>query len=148
MGFNTEEYKDEFEQLPAGTYMTTLSDIELKDTQDGAGKFVKMTFEVLNDEYAGRKIFGNFLYEHPEHAKIGLTQISNFLRAIGKSGGFEIEDLYNYADQRVDIRMGMVTKGKNKGQTTIRAFVNPNANDNVAPTQAQPGQQSLDDVPF
>jgi hypothetical protein len=67
--FDTSSYdpaKDapsDFSLIPAGQYICQIIDSEVKDTKAGDGKYLQLTWEVLDGEYRGRRIFEriNFL---------------------------------------------------------------------------------------
>lgn len=48
-----------FDPLPAGWYNAKITDSELKPTKDGTGEMLALTFEILDGQYANRKVFTN-----------------------------------------------------------------------------------------
>lgn len=48
-----------FEPIPPGRYNVTITNSEMCDTKAGDGKYLKLTFKVLDEEYAGRLIWSN-----------------------------------------------------------------------------------------
>jgi len=58
--FITEETESiSFDPIPAGNYEAQIVNSDLKVTKDGTGEYIALTWEVLDPEYAGRRIFDN-----------------------------------------------------------------------------------------
>ncbi len=49
-----------FEPIPAGKYRAQVIETEIKQTKDGSGQLLKATFEILDGEHAGKKVFANY----------------------------------------------------------------------------------------
>lgn len=63
----------EFQPLPAGTYLTKVVNVEKKTSQSG-NDYVGMTMEVIDGEYASRKIYNN-LHLTPKTAENSIKRI-------------------------------------------------------------------------
>lgn len=74
-----------FSVLPEGRYKLSVLDAEVKHTSDLSGKYLKLTFEVKDGEYDGRKLFDNynFVNKSPEATEIGLGKIKKLMRVGG-----------------------------------------------------------------
>jgi len=84
----TVEDKD-FEPIPAGNYVVRV--LEATEKSSAKGKYIKLTLEVTEGEYAGRKLFHN-LSELPQ----SLWNLKRFLDAAGVEygeEGFATEDI-------------------------------------------------------
>ena len=56
-----EEYKaNDFQVLPNGNYLVIATAGEERESKTNGTKFLAMTYEVLEGEYKGRKLFVNF----------------------------------------------------------------------------------------
>lgn len=77
---NVKEQK-QFEALPAGKYLMTCTNAELKDTKDGTGKYIKIELTVKAGEHEGRKLFSNFniVNKNQQASEIGQSQLKSFL---------------------------------------------------------------------
>lgn len=78
--------KDDFEPLPAGTYMATILSAENTHTKaDINVKMFKLKLEILSGEYQGRKIFDNVIYVHPgsqQSMAIGRKKMRQYAEAV------------------------------------------------------------------
>jgi hypothetical protein len=84
--FNANEVEPtSFEPLPAGKYLACIVESEMKATKNGAGQFLNLTFQVLDGEYKGRKVWArlNLKNPNPQAEQIARGQLSALCRAIG-----------------------------------------------------------------
>lgn len=77
----------EFEPLPPGKYLAQVVDHVVKETKSGNGKYLTVTWEILDESHKGRKIFNNFNILNPnEKAQaIARGQLSALAKACGLS---------------------------------------------------------------
>ena len=47
--------------LPNGYYTVVVESLELRNTKSGNGQYFSGAFEVVGGDYAGRKLFTNFI---------------------------------------------------------------------------------------
>lgn len=89
---------DGFDLIPAADYNLRAVDIELKDTNAGTGKYFSVQFEVVDGQYAGRKIFEIFNVKNPNPTavEIGLKSIKQWIVATGQnaSGDLTLSRVY------------------------------------------------------
>lgn len=74
-----------FEPLPAGWYNVRIVASELKPTSDGTGKYISLQFEVLDGQYANRRVFTNLNIENknPTAVNIAYADLSAICRVCG-----------------------------------------------------------------
>ncbi len=106
---DSENDKSAFETLPAGRYQVLVDKVEVDETKakrEGTaakGELVKVQFEVLNDQFAGRKLFERFNVSHDntQAQNIGRGQLAQLCKAVGviakisppkDANGHEIQD--------------------------------------------------------
>jgi len=128
-GFDPNEYKDQvnnFSPVPRGIYKLKAIEAEEFDTRAGDGTYIRVVFEVVDGDYARRKIFQNFNINNPsEQAQdIGRGQVYAWRMACNRPTA---ED----SDQLLEIPfMGAVDVEEGKGgygpQNRIRRFLDPN----------------------
>lgn len=90
--FREEDAEDiSFEPVPAGNYQAQIVASDLKVTSTGTGEYISLTFEILDEEYAGRKIFCNLNIVNPNEqaVKIAKSQLKQICKATGIE---ELED--------------------------------------------------------
>jgi len=75
---------DSFDPLPNGTYVVIISDTEMAPTKSG-GKMLKLTLEVAEGEYKGRKLWDqlNLVNANPKAVEIAQRTLSAICHAVG-----------------------------------------------------------------
>ena len=94
--FNADEYKDEYQPLPAGTYQAVITNSEMKPTKKG-GEYLSLTIEIIAGQYKGRKVFDNLNMKNanPETEKIARIQLANICRCVGIINIRDSSELHN-----------------------------------------------------
>jgi hypothetical protein len=84
-----------FELLPPGNYRVQITDADVRPTKDGRGRFVWTEMEVLDGEYANRKLWHNFNIKNDSEKaqQIGLSQLSALCHAIAVMGMEDTDEL-------------------------------------------------------
>jgi hypothetical protein len=74
--------------LPAGTYNVIAIESEVKALKSGNGKGIALTFQVVDGQFAKRRIWTNINYQHsnPTAQQIGQQQLSAIMHAVGIVG--------------------------------------------------------------
>lgn len=88
---------NEFDRLPDGRYLVTVSNDEQKETKSGTGTLLVLTLDVVDGEFQGRKWFQNFniIHQNAEAETIGRQDLERLRKAAGLSGLMEnTEQLY------------------------------------------------------
>lgn len=95
---NTENIEDGggFEPLPKGKYVAVITETVQAESKAG-DPMLKVTLEVIEGQYTGRKIFDQFMLQHPnEKAQlIGLQRLKSIRLAVGKPNSVEEADLWD-----------------------------------------------------
>jgi len=87
-GFNPAQFEDDdnFDPLPAGNYEATITESEMKDTRDGTGKYLKLTWSIGGDsKYAGRLVWENIniVNKNPQAVEIAFKTLAKVCKACG-----------------------------------------------------------------
>lgn len=92
--------------LPAGEYVVTCVDAEVRETKMGDGEYIKCAFETET----GAKLFHNFNLKNanPKASEIGLAQLKTFLRVGGKKDPNKLDG----AGELIGLRCMVKTKVK------------------------------------
>ncbi len=71
--------------LPAGKYLAVISESELKPTKTGVGKYLQLTFQVIDGEFKGRLVWARLNLENKSEmtVKIARAELSAICRAVG-----------------------------------------------------------------
>lgn len=73
-----------FSPIPAGKYVAVITDDEMKDTRNGSGRYLQLTFEIVEGEYSGRKLWTRLNLENAnmEAVKFARADLSAICRAV------------------------------------------------------------------
>lgn len=76
--------KDGFSVIPAGKYVATITDSELKSTRDGQGQYLQLTFQVADGQYARRLIWDrlNLVNRNQQAVDIAKKDLAKICRAL------------------------------------------------------------------
>ncbi len=74
--------------LPEGEYEVRIRNYQIRTNRTRTGHYVKIAFELMENKYAGIKIFENFNLKHhdPEVVEIGFKWLKTLCLACGLSG--------------------------------------------------------------
>jgi len=80
----TVEPNNGFDTIPAGDYRACITASEIKQTNDGQGRYVKLTFQLLDDPYKNRKLWENLNLwnKSAEAVRIAQGTLSGIGRAV------------------------------------------------------------------
>jgi hypothetical protein len=127
---NTVDPISSFDPLPVGDYLVVITSSELKDTKQKTGKYLQLTYDVVDGEYKNRKIFDRLNIMNPSEDAQSIAQraLSSICRAVGVMHPKQSEELH---DKPFVVKLGIrpaageyqasnVVKGyKNKDGSTI-----------------------------
>lgn len=77
--------ENKFAAIPAGWYKAMVMESDVKDNKSNTGQYVKFVFEVMEGQYANRKIWTyiNFQHKNPDAAAIGQRDLGALAKAAG-----------------------------------------------------------------
>ena len=86
-----------FEPLPAGKYLACIVESEMRATKSGTGEFLYLTFQVLEGQFKGRKVWArlNLKNPNPQAEQIAQGQLSAICRAVGVLQPRDSVELHN-----------------------------------------------------
>jgi hypothetical protein len=86
-----------FDPLPAGKYLAVITESEMKATKKAGGQFLNLTFEIIDGQHKGRKVWGrlNLRNENPQAEQIARGQLSAVCRAVGVMTPKDSVELHN-----------------------------------------------------
>jgi hypothetical protein len=81
----TEEGSPDFEPLPKGQYVASITDAKVGPLKSGKGQAVSLTWEVEGDKYAGRLVFDRVIVSHESDKamKFGRQKFKDIATACG-----------------------------------------------------------------
>ena len=99
LNFNAHEVEPSvaFEAIPAGKYIAVIVDSEMKQTKSGNGNYLELTFEIIEGEYKGRKVWARLNIDNPnaDAVKIAKGELSAICRAVNVMTPNDSADLHN-----------------------------------------------------
>lgn len=77
--------KTSFDPIPAGWYVAQVTDSGVNPSKSGNGMRMTLTFDILDGEFKGRKIFAGLNVQHanPETERISQEQLSTLCHSVG-----------------------------------------------------------------
>jgi len=74
-----------FEPLPEGNYNASITQAELKNTNDGGGQYIKLRLDITGPTHQGRVVFSNLNIKNAsaKAEEIGRQQLGEIMRAVG-----------------------------------------------------------------
>lgn len=97
---------EEFGPIPVGEYPMHIVDSEVKPTRAGTGHYAELTFEVLDGQYKGRRVWVRLNLDNPNPKAVEIAQreLSAICHATGKLQINDTQELhYKPMLCRVDI---------------------------------------------
>lgn len=99
ISFNATEVEPStgYSAIPAGKYLAVITEDEMKETRSGGGQYLKLTFEIIEGEYKGRKLWVNLnlINANPKAVEIARADLSAICRAVNVMQLQDTVQLYN-----------------------------------------------------
>jgi len=99
-GFDAREVEpmDDFEPVPADTYVVAIVRSEMKETKAGNGEYLELEMTILDGPYKGRKLWDRLCLAHPNSVvvKIARARLASVCKATGiltPSDSAELHDI-------------------------------------------------------
>lgn len=117
----TVEPNDGFDIIPAGDYRACITASEITPTKDGLGKYVKLTFQLLDPPFKNRKIWErlNLWNRSAETVRIAQGTLSAIGRAVNV---LEIKDTSQLHNLPLIVHMKVVTDKDNNKENKIVSY--------------------------
>lgn len=129
-----------FEPIPAGWYNAIIDESDVKPTKDGQGNFLQIRFNIVDGQYAGRKVFTrlNIRNANPVTQEIAYKSLSAICHSVGL---IQVADSTQLHGRPLKIRVKVkAASGEFEASNEISGYKNVNeATDNtMAPASAAP----------
>lgn len=94
---STVEPSESYDVLPKGKYLMMAVASQIKPTKSGTGEYLEITFEVLDGQFKGRKVWErlNIRNQNKKAEEISQRQLSALCRAIGVMNLVDTDQLHN-----------------------------------------------------
>ena len=75
-----------YEVLPPGKYLAQIVNSEMRPTRDGMGQYLYLEIDILEGQYAGRKLFDRLNLSNPNPSAVEIAQrtLSSICPAVGR----------------------------------------------------------------
>lgn len=89
------EPSESFDVIPPGTYTAVAIDNEWLETRAGNGHYLKLCFEIVGPEFAGRKVWANLNLDNPNEkaVQIAMRDLAALKEACGKPNAQDSDEL-------------------------------------------------------
>ena len=115
------ETTSKYQPLPEGDYACVIIDSEVKPTKAGTGHYLQLVFEVLEGNYAGRKLFERLNIDNPSSKAVAIARkkMTELCSCVGIVGELkETEELHN-----IPVRVAIVAEDPKNGYDATNRIV-------------------------
>ncbi|MBK9187354.1 MAG: DUF669 domain-containing protein [Phycisphaerales bacterium] len=86
-----------FDPIPAGKYLAVITESEMKPTKAGQGRYLELTFQILDGPHKGRLVWSRLNLENsnPTTVKLARAELSAVCRAVGVMAPKDSVELHN-----------------------------------------------------
>lgn len=127
-GFSFDGIEPEAERgpIPKGTYQAVATDSEMKQTRDGTGSYLSVTYEITGGAYSGRKIWHNFNLTNRNAlaVEIGQKQLVSAATAAGIDP-MRLKDSSDLHNKAVQIYVAVKEDATYGDKSEIKSFSKP-----------------------
>jgi hypothetical protein len=116
-----------FEIVPAGWYNVLIDESDMKPTKDGSGAYLQIRFNIIDGQYANRKIFArlNLRNANQQTVEIAMRQLSAIGHAVGVLQIQDSSQLHGIP-LKVKVKVRRDTTGQYEDQNDITSYKNIN----------------------
>lgn len=125
--------------VPAGWYNVAIDESEIKPTKDASGAYLNLRFNILDGQYAGRKVFTllNIKNNNAQAVEIAYRDLSAICHAVGV---MQVQDSQQLHGKPLKIRVTVSpATAEYEARNNIKAF--KNINEQVGGVAGQPAPQ-------
>jgi hypothetical protein len=130
-----------FEPIPVGNYKVQVIESKIEDTKSGSGQMLVLTLEILDGEYANRRIWDrlNIRNDNPQAQSIAQRALADLCLQIGVSQLRDTEEL-QFKPMTVKVGIRQDKTGQYGPQNTVRYNVAAGTPQGAAKAPTQPRQ--------
>ena len=104
--------------IPAGKYTAVITETEMKPTKAGGGKYLQLTFQIVDGDHKGRLVWARLNLENKSEmtVKIARGELSAICRAVGVMAPKDSIELHNIP---LEINVGLKKRDDNGEFTNV-----------------------------
>ena len=128
-----------FETVPAGWYNAMIDESEMKPTKDGSGAYLQTRFNIIDGQYANRKIYMrlNLRNTNPVAQEIAYKQLSAIAHAVGVLHVQDSSQLHGLP-MKIKVKLRKDTSGQYEDSNEISTIKNINEQVDMGSQAAAP----------
>jgi hypothetical protein len=132
---NPNETEESFDIVPIGDYIAVISESDYVPNKKGTGMILKLTWEIIDGEFKGRKIFENLNLENEnaQAAQIAKKSLNSICLACGVQAVQDSAQLHGIP-MLIDVRV-KAAQGDYDAQNSIKKHLPANGQAPTAPAQ-------------
>jgi hypothetical protein len=94
---NQVEPTTDYDPIPAGKYLAVITETEMKPNKAGTGRYLQLTFQVIEGEFKGRHLWARLNLNNPNATavQIARAELSAICRAVGVLAPNDSVELHN-----------------------------------------------------
>lgn len=131
-----------FDPIPAGEYTAVVTESEQKPTKKGDGHYLQLTFEIVEGDYAKRRLWARLNLDNPNEVAVGIAraELSALCRAVNV---LHVKDTAQLHDLPVLIKVTKKLDAGGEDRNEIRGYKPVNPNPSAGPNGATVGSPKL-----
>lgn len=117
MSFDASEIAtSSFGVLPAGDYLVQITDSSVGQNSKQTGVNLKLTFDVIDGEYKGRKVFDSLCIQHSsaKAQQIAQESLAKIVKSIGFAGKLEDSAALHHKPLKITVKIREASGGYNE----------------------------------
>lgn len=122
-GFDASQVPEqtEFSALPEGSYMVMATASEMKPTKKGDGAYLQITFEVIDGNYKGRKLWARLNLKNSNKTAVDIAQreLAAICRAVNVIKPNDSAELHN---KPLLITVGVEIDDRNRENNVVKKY--------------------------
>ena len=115
------EAQQDFGAIPTGKYLAQIVDSDMKPTKKNDGHYLELTYEIVDGEYKGRKLWSRINLDNPnaKTVEIGNRQFASIREATGVKNPRDSNELH-YRPHVIRVEFTPAGTTQKNGYTTDR----------------------------
>lgn len=115
--------REDFSPLQSGEYRVQITESEMKDTRNNTGQYLECTYEVLDGDSKGRRLWSrhNIVNQNPKAQEIAQRELSAICHAVNILKPSDSQQLH-YKPMIVRVELVPAGAGRDKPTNDIKAW--------------------------
>lgn len=112
------QQKRSFDVLPKGKYRAIINNTSIKPTKAGTGEYLAVTFQIIEGDHSGRRIWQNLNLSNPNKMAedIARQELNAICAAVGIASGTRLQQTEEIHDIPLVIDVGLDSKDETRNR--------------------------------